>query len=115
MLRHPSGTPSVPEIEPRSAWDKAQRGEAIIVDVREDDEVAEIAVPGATHIPLGLLRDRVSELPRDGELLLICHSGQRSSMATRFLRDEGFAGATNITGGIVAWFHAGLPTHPSMS
>jgi rhodanese-related sulfurtransferase len=115
MLRQPPGTPSIPEIEPRSAWEKAQSGEGIIVDVREDDEVAEIAVPGATHIPLGRLRDRISELRRDGELLLICQSGQRSSMATSLLRAEGYTGASNITGGIIAWFHAGLPTHPSLS
>ncbi len=113
MLRRPFGPLNVPEIEPREAWEKAERGEATIIDVREDDEVAQIAVPGATHIPLGTLRDKAATLPKDGQFLFLCQSGQRSAMATQFLRGEGYTGATNIKGGIIAWYHAGLPTHPN--
>jgi rhodanese-related sulfurtransferase len=114
MLRHPFGPPNVPEIDPRDAWEWAERGEAVIIDVREDDEVTEIAVPGATHIPLATLREKPVSLPKDRQLLLLCRSGQRSSMATQYLRGEGFTGATNIKGGIIAWYHAGLPTNPNV-
>lgn len=115
MLRRSFGPDSVPEIEPREAWEKAARGEAVIIDVREGDEVAEIAVPGATYIPLGTLREKAVTLAKDGQFLFLCQSGQRSGMATRYLRGEGYTGATNINGGIIAWYHAGLPTLPNGS
>lgn len=113
MLKRPFGPSNVPEIEPRQAWEHVERGEAFIIDVREDDEVAEISVPGATHIPLGMLRDKAATLPKDGEFLILCLSGQRSAMATQYLRGEGYTGATSIKGGIIAWYHAGLPTLPN--
>ena len=105
--------PQVPEISVQEAHERAQRGQGVIVDVREDEELAQAAVPGAVHIPLGQLHARAGELPRDKELLLFCRSGNRSSFATDYLRSAGFDSAVNVAGGILAWTEAGLPSTSS--
>lgn len=83
--------------------------EAVLIDVREQDEWAAGHVAGATHIPLAELPTRLAEVPRDQPILLFCRSGNRSGKATAFLRRQGYAQAANVEGGIIAWQGAGLP------
>jgi rhodanese-related sulfurtransferase len=71
---------------------------AVLLDVRNPDEVAAEPAPGAVNIPLPELRARLAELPRDREILVTCRSGQRSYNATRILLQNGFR-AKNISGG----------------
>jgi NADPH-dependent 2,4-dienoyl-CoA reductase/sulfur reductase-like enzyme/rhodanese-related sulfurtransferase len=73
-----------------------------ILDVREAAERAGGAIPGSVHIPLGELRRRLGELPRDRELLVHCASGQRSYSACRLLMQHGFA-CRNLTGSYKTW------------
>lgn len=75
---------------------------ACLLDVREPDEVAEGMIPGAIHIPLGELRDRLNELPSDREILVYCRSGQRSYFACRILTLNGRL-ARNLSGGYLTW------------
>ncbi len=58
-------------------------------------------MPGAVNIPLGELRGRLDELPRDREILVICRSGQRAYYATRILLQNGFK-ARNVSGGMLS-------------
>lgn len=96
---------------PQQAKAAVDAGDAIIIDVREPDEVAQAAIPGATHIPMGDLLDRLAEVPRDRTVIFSCHSGGRSESVCRYLEaNEGFDGLVNLEGGIVAWHQAGLPT-----
>jgi rhodanese-related sulfurtransferase len=60
-------------------------------------------------LPLSGFTTRYEELPHDRPLLVMCAVGGRSARATDFLRANGYADATNITGGITAWNAAGLP------
>jgi rhodanese-related sulfurtransferase len=83
---------------------------ALIVDVREPNEYTQLRARGAVLLPLGRLNGRVRDLPRDRELLLMCRTGGRSQNATQFLQAQGFSNVTNVSGGIVAWHAAGLPT-----
>ena len=69
-----------------------------------------VVASGAVLLPLGQLNNRVNDLPRDRELLLMCRTGGRSANATQFLAANGFENVTNVNGGIVAWHNAGLPT-----
>ncbi len=89
-----------------SASDVAARlgtdDEPFILDVRNPDEVAAWAIPGAVNIPLRDLSARASEIPRDQELVVVCASGGRSSQATDALSRAGFD-AHNLTGGMAAW------------
>lgn len=71
---------------------------AFLLDVRDEDEVAEEPVPGCLNIPLNQLRSRLAELPRDREILVTCRSGQRAYYATRILLQHGFQ-ARNLSGG----------------
>jgi len=83
---------------------------ALIVDVREPNEYTQLRARGAVLLPLGRLNGRARDLPRDRELLLMCRTGGRSQNATQFLQAQGFSNVTNVSGGIVAWHAAGLPT-----
>ena len=83
---------------------------ALIIDVREPNEYAQIRAKGAVLLPLGQLHGRMRDLPRDRELLLMCRTGGRSANAVKYLAANGFENATNVSGGIMAWYNAGLPT-----
>ncbi|QDP40337.1 rhodanese-like domain-containing protein [Radiobacillus deserti] len=73
-----------------------------IVDVREDEEVAQGMIPGANHIALGTLEGRMDELDKSKEIILICRSGRRSEMAGMMLEEHGF-NTTNMVGGMLEW------------
>ena len=85
----------------------AQDG-ALLLDVRQPVELVVEKVPGAVNIPLGQLRARLGELPRDREIQVICRSAQRAYYATRILLQNGFK-VRNISGGMLsrAMFSAG--------
>ncbi len=72
-----------------------------LLDVRQPVELVVDSVPGAVNIPLGQLRGRLDELPRDREIHVICRSAQRAYYATRILLQNGFK-ARNISGGMLA-------------
>jgi NADPH-dependent 2,4-dienoyl-CoA reductase/sulfur reductase-like enzyme/rhodanese-related sulfurtransferase len=84
---------------PLSHWDSLDG--AFLLDVREPVELVVESVPGAVNIPMGQLRSRLEELPRDREILVICRSAQRAYYATRILLQNGFK-AKNISGGTLS-------------
>jgi len=84
---------------PLSHWDVAEKG--FLLDVREPVELAVEKVPGALNIPMGQLRSRLGELPRDREIHVICRSAQRAYYATRILMQNGF-NVRNISGGTLS-------------
>jgi len=84
---------------PISHWH--EMGEGMILDVRDAFELAVENVEGAVNIPLGQLRSRLDELPRDQTIHVFCRSGQRSYYATRLLLQHGFD-VRNISGGTLA-------------
>jgi NADPH-dependent 2,4-dienoyl-CoA reductase/sulfur reductase-like enzyme/rhodanese-related sulfurtransferase len=71
---------------------------SFLVDVRTPQEFAAGHIPGAVNIPVDDLRSRLDELPRDREIAVYCQVGQRGYLATRILRQAGFA-AVNVGGG----------------
>ncbi len=74
---------------------------SLLLDVREPAEIEAYAVPDAIQIPLKQLRARLSELPRDREIAVICRSGQRAYIATRILLQNGLSAKT-LSGGVLA-------------
>ena len=94
---------------PVSHWDSAQDG--FLLDVRENVELAVEHLPEAVNIPLGQLRSRLDELPRNREIGVICRSGQRAYYATRILLQSGFD-AKVISGGMLS--HAILAPPPRL-
>jgi len=90
------------EIDVVTAARLVQTGQAVLLDVREPDELAICQIPGSLPIPMREIPARVAELP-ETHVLVLCHHGGRSARVTQFLRSSGFAHVTNVAGGIDAW------------
>ncbi len=84
---------------PLAHWEDTKN--AFLLDVRQPIELVVESVPGAVNIPLGQLRSRLGELPKDKEILIICRSAQRAYYAQRVLLQNGFT-ARNISGGMLS-------------
>jgi rhodanese-related sulfurtransferase len=84
---------------------------ALLVDIRECNEVERLAfdVPGIVLMPMSQFERRFSELPRDRQLVLACHVGERSMMVTHFLMHQGYTQVASMKGGIAKWVHKGFP------
>lgn len=91
-------------IQPSEIKTRLAQGEKLVlIDVREDEEVAEGMIQGAIHIPLGQLPDRLDEIPQAEEVILVCRSGNRSGRALGYLEANGYKGLKNMTGGMLEW------------
>jgi NADPH-dependent 2,4-dienoyl-CoA reductase/sulfur reductase-like enzyme/rhodanese-related sulfurtransferase len=91
-------------ISAAAAKERIEAGNAVLLDVRTPAEVAEVNLPYAsTHIPLGALRDRLEELPRDRDILAYCKVSMRGYEAQRILNAAGFDRVSFIEGGVVGW------------
>jgi rhodanese-related sulfurtransferase len=101
-----SGSPQAVDVNEAS---RRQAAGALLVDVREPAEWRQGHAPKAKLIPLGSLNSRLSEIPRQREVLLICRSGNRSGTAQRQLLKLGYEQVYNVSGGMNAWAGAGLP------
>lgn len=97
------------------AKEKLDKGEAVMVDVREPHEYAEVHASGVRLIPVNTVIGEVKQLrdfAGDKEVLFICKSGQRSALAAEFATAAGLEDIAlyNVEGGTLAWVEAGLPT-----
>ncbi|QDU94276.1 rhodanese-like domain-containing protein [Lignipirellula cremea] len=79
--------------------------EFLLLDCREPSEYEAVKIEGSKHLPMGETPSRLEELEafRNGRIVVHCHHGGRSMKVTSFLRDQGFAGAQNMEGGIDQW------------
>lgn len=84
-----------------------------LLDVREDWEFAIGHIDGAINLPMQQVPQRMSEIGRDAETVVICHHGARSEQVARFLEAQGFPELTNLTGGIDAWSRDVDPAVPT--
>jgi rhodanese-related sulfurtransferase len=103
---HEDVTPAV-DIGPSEARDLAEAG-AVLLDVREDEEWYAGHAPGAIHLAMGLVGDRLGQLPSDRTVVCVCRVGGRSGAVAGALASAGFD-VRNLAGGMVAWEHAGFP------
>lgn len=81
-----------------------------LLDVREDWEWEIAHLPGAAHIPMGRIPDRLTSIDADRPLVCICHHGMRSRQVALFLERHDFHSVYNLTGGIAAWAASVDPT-----
>ncbi|RLK60128.1 rhodanese-like domain-containing protein [Actinokineospora cianjurensis] len=82
--------------------------DAVLLDVREQDEWDAGHAPSAQHIPMGELTARLDELPADAQVFVICRSGGRSARVTQYLNGNGWD-AVNVDGGMQTWSALGQP------
>ncbi|MEV4557827.1 rhodanese-like domain-containing protein [Kitasatospora sp. NPDC049285] len=107
-----SHQPSAPaQLDPAEAHRLAATGAAVLLDVREPEEYAEVHAPGAVPVALDTLTDGgVPAVIGSRVVLAVCRSGNRSQAATDLLVSLGVP-AVNVAGGMRAWVRAGLPVH----
>ncbi|MCM8855846.1 MAG: sulfurtransferase [Candidatus Thiodiazotropha sp.] len=86
----------------------AEGDEFLLLDIRSAGELAQGVLPDAEHMPMHLIPLRISELPKDKEVILYCHSGARSYHACAYLAQQGFQNAINLRGGILGWARSGF-------
>ena len=103
---------SIDSISPKEASVMTSEQKAVIIDVREDSEWNEQHIPGAIHIPLAQLNDRLLELEqyKQSPVITQCKAGGRSAKAFDVLKLAGFSKVYNMDGGIMAWEKAVLQT-----
>lgn len=103
----PSHTPLPAEISVAQAAQQRDQG-AFILDVRQPEEWRQFHIPGATLIPLGELPNRLNEVPKDKEVVVVCRTGHRSAQGRDILLNAGFTNVTSMAGGVTQWQAQGL-------
>jgi rhodanese-related sulfurtransferase len=109
--RHGAASKAPAEIAPDALKEKLDRGEKLLViDVREPDEVAAGSIPQAINVPMSVLGQRMSDIPKDVHLVFACASGQRSARAAELFRKNGYE--TTSYCALSAWNARRLPLEP---
>lgn len=105
--RSPGGTPEVD-----AAWLTAHRCGVRVVDIREADELAGDLgrIEFASWVPLAQVEQAAESWARDAPVVLVCRNGRRSELEADRLRSRGFQRVAALTGGMLAWHEASLPT-----
>jgi rhodanese-related sulfurtransferase len=83
--------------------------DAYMLDVREPDEWVAGHAPSAVHLPLMDIPARLEEVPREGEVVVVCRMGGRSAQAVMYLMQNGYDNVVNLDGGMRDWAAAGKP------
>ena len=98
-------------ISPTESTQMINREDALILDVRENNEYSEGHIINSLHIPLSNIKTRLTELEKHkaNKIIVACRSGNRSSHACATLKKEGFEQVFNLSGGVMAWKSASLP------
>jgi rhodanese-related sulfurtransferase len=103
----------IDQMTPADFVERRAAGEdLVLLDVREPRELAVAAVPGALHIPMAQVPERLGELDRGRHVVVLCHSGGRSQAVARFLLQQGFGQVSNLAGGITRWSREVDPAIP---
>jgi len=98
----------VPQLDASQLNDALKKRKVQVVDVRAPDEWKHGHLPGAIHIPLAALPDRVGDLDTSVPIVLHCKGGGRSSIATSFLQSKGVRNVSNLDGGYESWVAEGF-------
>ena len=96
--------PEVPSISVSEVADGAY-----LLDVREPDEWAAGHAPDAHHLPMMEIPARLSEVPTEGEVVVVCRVGGRSAQVVGYLLNNGWDNVRNLVGGMQEWAASGRP------
>ncbi len=102
---------NINEIPPAQAAAESQRGDAVLIDVREESEWREGHAQNATHLSRGVIEVEIEEKISDTRQPIICYcgGGGRSALAAESLQKMGYENVRSIAGGFKAWQEANLP------
>jgi len=96
------------EVGVDQAYELYQQDDVFVLDVRQPEEWDEYHAPNTTLIPLDQLQSRLSEVPKDKKILVVCRSGNRSQQGRDILLSAGYT-ATSMAGGLKEWYARGYP------
>jgi hydroxyacylglutathione hydrolase len=99
------GTPtaSLPAVDVAVLAERIAANDALVLDVRGQSEYAQVHLPGALHIPLGFIPQRLADIPRDRPIIVHCASGYRAQIGASLLRCAGFANVATLADATGAW------------
>ncbi|OEH92131.1 rhodanese-like domain-containing protein [Bacillus solimangrovi] len=93
----------IKEITPQEVEEQLSNGKQLnIIDVRENDEVEQGMITVAKHIRMGDIPQRLNELDKGEEYIIVCRSGGRSHNTGVFMQEQGY-NVINMVGGMLAW------------
>lgn len=101
----------LPKITPADLQQRLQRGEIVLIDIREPSEYAREHIHGARLVPLAAIDSHDFDTERNKTAVFTCRSGNRTAMNASRLLAKGFREAYVLEGGLDAWKSAGLPVH----
>jgi rhodanese-related sulfurtransferase len=106
----------VKHIIPMDAYDAIKNGEAVLIDVRELNEVRLEKIP-LEHVlnhPMSVIMDRLPYIAQNQDIILICQGGVRSVKVANLLNRQGYPSVANLEGGISLWKAQGLPLESNL-
>jgi hydroxyacylglutathione hydrolase len=107
----------VRHITPVNALAAVKKCEALLLDVREENEwkLESIPLDDVYYQPMSLIMDRLSFIPRDKAIITFCPGGVRSTKVANLLNIQGFKDVVNLDGGFTMWKSQGLPFESNLS
>jgi rhodanese-related sulfurtransferase len=102
--------PEFTEISPATVYRWIGDGEAVLVDVREADELVQARLEEAVHVPMSAFDPELIPVDTGKKVVFVCAQGARSDQVGRYVVAQGIlTEAYNLAGGLIAWAEAGLP------
>src|SRR5437868_8677879 len=100
------------EISPAEAQQRTERGDAVLIDVREEEDFRDDHAKGAKHLNRGVIELEIEEQVPDLKTPSICYcgGGSRSALVTESLQKMGYENVRSLAGDFRAWKEDGLPT-----
>lgn len=105
---------SIPQVSPQDVHARMQQHapDFVLLDCRDPDEVAFASVDGSVNIPMNELSDRLGELKKSAEIVVMCHHGVRAMAVAGFLSENGYECVASMSGGIHGWAETVDPDMP---
>lgn len=108
----------ISHISPAEAFKAVNQGEAVMLDVREENELdyESILLDEVIYHPMSEIMDRLDRIPKNKTIIVVCPGGVRSSKVANLLQIQGYKSVANLDGGLIMWKIQGLPfeSHASM-
>ena len=103
---------NITEISPAEAQAQSEAGNAVLIDVREEEDWREDHAKGAKHLERGVIELEIEEQVPDLKTPIICYcgGGSRSALVAESLQKMGYENVRSLAGGFRAWKESGLPS-----
>jgi len=107
----------IEHINPLDAFEILKKVEAVMIDVREEDEIALERIPldNVLYHPMSRIMERLSTISKEQHIILICPGGIRSAKVANLFKIQGYPNVANLDGGFATWKSMGLPFETNIS